>query len=187
MKRNLGITLAATGLLTCGLAGCEVGSPDKAYRSTGLSIAGYYTNPGTTVAVASVAAARVVSSNSGAPISTLNLRQSGNQLEAIDNNGTVLRGTIGTVSGSTATLVLSGTTTAGSPGVLDATVSVAGTRAVMRGTWAEGSLYGVVYGEAVVQGAAPTPTPTPTNTTMSIRSSGAFPRAAAVRSFDHQG
>jgi len=180
MKRTLVGMLAAGGLILGGLAGCEVGSPDNAYRQTGLSIAGYYTNPGAAAGAVAVTAARVVSNNSGAPIAALNLRQSGDQLEAVDNNGTVMKGAIGSVSGSTATLVLSGTTTAGAQGVLDATVTVSGTRAVMRGTWAEGSMYGVVYGEATVQGVSTNTTPAPTNRTASVRSSRVSPVLAAL-------
>ncbi len=121
-------------------AGCEIGSPDQTIRQVGINIAGFYANP----------EGRVVSRNTGAPIETLNVIQNGDQIEAVDNNGRVFRGRIGSVSGGQASLTLEGRTTAGQVGVIQATVDVSGNTATMRGTWIEATLYGTVYGQATV-------------------------------------
>ena len=121
-------------------AGCEVGSPDEVVREAGISVGGYYTNPD----------GHLVSRNTGAPIRAMLLRQSGEELEGIDNNNYVFRGRISSASASSARFVLKGQTTAGVLGTIDGTIEVSGGTAIMRGTWIEPSLYGVVYGVATV-------------------------------------
>jgi acyl-coenzyme A thioesterase PaaI-like protein len=140
MKRILGSGLAVAAVAGAVLVGCEVGSPDTVIAQVGLTIAGFYANLGGTV----------VSTNTGLAIQTLNLIQDGTDLQAIDNNGRVFRGSISTASDTAAQINLQGTTTAGAQGTIQASVNVAGGTATMQGTWIEPSLYGTVYGTATV-------------------------------------
>ncbi|MCF7839084.1 MAG: hypothetical protein K9N49_10695 [Candidatus Marinimicrobia bacterium] len=146
----LGVSLC--GLLAVGLlVGCEIDSAESAVRQVNLNVAGIYRNPNS--------GGLVVTGSSGAPISQFDLRQTGDRLEAIDNNTRVYRGSIGSVTEGTtpvASITLEGTTTAGQRATLSGTIEVSGTDATMRGTWVEDALYGTVYGKATVD-------PTPTN------------------------
>ena len=143
MKNRVGTWMAAAGAaaMLAGLSACEVGSPDTAIRSVEFNVAGFYANPD---------GGNLVSQNTGAAIVNLNLRQTGDQLEGIDNNGKIFRGTIGDAGTSSASITLQGETTAGNPGTISGTIDSSGTTATMRGTWIENSLYGTVYGQATV-------------------------------------
>lgn len=140
MKKMLCAGLSIAALAGAGLVGCEVGSPDTVIREVGLIIAGFYANSG----------GNLVSENSGAPIATLNLIQNGDDLQGVDNNGKVFRGTVMTVAGTAASIQLTGRTTSGAEGTIQATIDSSGGTATMRGTWIEASLFGTVYGTATV-------------------------------------
>ncbi len=141
MKKLFGAGLAIAAIAGIGIVGCDVGSPDTVLREIGLVIAGYYANPN---------GGDLVSDNSGAPISTMNLIQNGDDLQGIDNNGRVFRGKVSTATETSAAIQLTGSTTAGTEGTIQATINVSGTSATMQGTWVEASLYGNVYGTATV-------------------------------------
>ncbi|MBM4153591.1 MAG: hypothetical protein FJ221_00970 [Lentisphaerae bacterium] len=140
MKKILGAGLAVAAVAGAVLVGCEVGSPDTVIRQVGLIIAGFYANSG----------GNIVSANTGAAITTLNLIQDGSDLQAIDNNGRILRGSVSQASESSARIQLTGLTSAGAQGILQAVVTVSGGSATMQGTWIEPTLYGTVYGTATV-------------------------------------
>ncbi|MBN1268124.1 MAG: PKD domain-containing protein, partial [Kiritimatiellae bacterium] len=149
--------LALTSSLACSLLflGCEIDSAETSSREVGLIIAGFYQNT-----EAGLNNGRLVANNSGNPITTMDLRQSGDQLEGVDNNGNIFKGTIGNVQGSLASITLSGLTTAGNEGTISGQVDVEGagttnvvgatTSATMSGTWVEPTLYSTVYGKATV-------------------------------------
>lgn len=120
--------------------GCELDSADSVVRET-LYVQGYYTNPD---------GDRIVGRNSGAPIKSLDIRQFGDQLEAIDNHNNVFRGTIGNASANSASFTLEGYTTAGQLGIMSGTFEVSGSSATMRGTWIEDDFYSTVYATATV-------------------------------------
>jgi len=140
MKKMLRAGVSIAVLAGAGLVGCEIGSPDTVIREVGIVIAGFYANSG----------GNLVSENSGAPIETLNLIQNGDDLQGVDNNGKVFRGTVMTVAGTAASIQLTGRTTSGAEGTIQATIDSAGGTATMRGTWIEASLFGTVYGTATV-------------------------------------
>ena len=126
-----------------GLTGCNIDSGDEAVRTVGVDISGLYSNGG----------GRIISpSNTGAAITSLNVVQSGDRLEAVDNNGQIFRGTIGAVVDSTASFNMTGQTTAGNEGVIAGSFTVSGSSATMSGTWAEPALFGSVAASASVAG-----------------------------------
>jgi len=133
-------TLAA--LLGIVIAGCEVDSAEKAHRDVPIYVAGVYRHPS--------AGSLLVADNTGEPIEQIDLRQDGDALEGIDNNGSIFRGRIDKVDGSVASFTIKGINTAGNEGTIAGTISVDGSTAVMRGTWIEDALYSVVYGQATV-------------------------------------
>ena len=152
MKRSrewLGLLLTLiAGLTTLFLLGCEIGEADSVVSNVEINYAGFYVGDG----------GSLVSEQTGAKTTSLNLRQTGDQLEAVDNNGIVFRGTIGSVVEETATFILDGSTTAGQTVTIDGTLTASGTEGTMRGTWIEPALYGTVSGKATIN-------PSPTNST----------------------
>lgn len=137
--------LLACGLLVCAaflFMACDIDSPEDTIRDVAIIIAGFYAHP--------TAGSTLVADNTGNPIENMDLRQSGDQLEGIDNNGNIFKGTIGQAGDNQATITLVGMTTAGAEGTIAGTVDVSGSTATMRGTWAEPTLYSTVYGTATV-------------------------------------
>jgi hypothetical protein len=144
----------APGLLAAGalFAGCEVDTPNQVQRNVGVDFTGFYSRTsGSNVAA-------IVSNNSGAPITSLDLRQGGDRLEAIDSNGIVFKGSIGSFNGTTASFELVGKTTAGNQGTISGTLSASGSNTTgaasgtMQGTWIENSLFATVFATASIPG-----------------------------------
>ena len=135
---TLGIVLA--GASAALFTSCEVDSASGTERQVQGSVAGLYrgTDGGA-----------IVSGNSGSPIRTLDLRQAGDQLEAIDNNGLVFRGTLSGES-TPFPFTMEGQTTAGKTGYMSGNISIDGSSSSMRGPWIEDDRYGTVSGEANV-------------------------------------
>jgi len=146
---------AAAAALALFPAGCEVDSVESTSRNVGLVVVGFY---------AGVDGAPLVSRNSGNPIQYLNIRQAGDQLEAIDNNGMVFRGTIGNADTANATYTLRGPTTSGQQGTMSGSITVSGNTGTIRGTWIEPSLTSAIYGQAT-DVPEPSPGTNPTNST----------------------
>jgi hypothetical protein len=121
--------------------GCELDSADSVVREVGVTVQGYYTHPD---------GGRIVGRNSGAAITSLDIRQSGDQLEAIDNNNQVFRGTIGNASQNNASYTLEGYTTSGKLGTMSGMFELSGSQATMRGTWIEDDFYSTIYATATV-------------------------------------
>lgn len=139
----------ATGFISCLaaftlLTACNLESANSVSRTVGADVNGVYSydsgecsNNG-----------KFVSANTGAPVTSFDLRQTGDNLEAIDNNGIIFRGTIGVVFDDTASFTLEGNTTAGNSVTVSGTIEVGGGEGVMRATWIEDSLFGTVCGTA---------------------------------------
>lgn len=152
--------------------GCEVGNSDSAVREIGVDFTGFYDSTGTSNDFVSPA-------NSGARVKSFNLRQNGDQLEAIDNNNIVFHGSVGDSSGSsgtgTSSFQLEGQTTAGQPVTISGTLSGANTSgnsatAIMDGTWIEPNIYAHILGDAVINPIT-TNSPSPTTNSLSVSAS----------------
>lgn len=137
------ITRFCVLVLSACLCSCEVGSSDSVTRNVGLDVSGFYQHP-------NHPAQKLVAENTGLAVTSLSLNQTGDQLEARDNNGSSFSGTIGEASDSSASFTLEGQTTAGQSATISGTITVDGGNATMRGTWIEPSLYSTVYGVGTV-------------------------------------
>ncbi len=135
--------------------GCEVDSASDVQRNVGVDFTGFYANR-----VGSNDNA-IVSRNTGHAITTLDLRQGGDRLEAIDNNNIIFKGSIGDFRGTVASFELVGRTTAGNKGTISGTLTTSGdvgsntagiAVGIMQGTWIEDSLFGTVRASATVPG-----------------------------------
>ena len=136
-------------------SGCEIRSSSSVERTT-LYIAGLYRNSD---------GSRIVDRNSGAAVRSLSVQQRGDRVEAVDNNGRLFRGSFIAESDTRGTLELRGTTTAGVEVTISGTISVAGSKAYLNGTWIEPALFGAISAQADVVSA---PAPTNTNTTVTL-------------------
>jgi hypothetical protein len=148
------------------VTGCSVDSANSVARSVSVNVAGFYAYDSGNCANNQD---RFVSANSGKQVISLNLRQIGDQLEAIDNNGIIFRGTIGNETESSASFNLSGATTEGRAVVISGSIAIGGGEGVMRATWIEDTFFATLCGSANGPSVTTnTPTPTNTNTTTSI-------------------
>lgn len=138
--------------------GCEVDSANDVQRTVGVDFSGFYTN-GTN------SGNRITSRNSGAPITSLDLRQGGDRLEAIDNSGLVWTGSLGEFNGASSSFELTGQTTAGTQGRFSGTLSTSAGSTVgsMTGTYIEDAFYATFSATANISGIPPNPV-SPSNT-----------------------
>ncbi len=147
----LGIPMSASLLIL----GCELGSADSVSRGvTGgdnstVNVSGFYTGGADTNSGSGYI--QITSTNSGPPLTTLDLRQYGDQLEAVDNFGRVWKGTIGDAGSGTATFTLQyGDLT------ISGTIAISGTEGsytgTMNGTWIEPALYATIHATATIPG-----------------------------------
>ncbi len=147
--KSLSFALLLSGLIFGVSSGCRISSSDSVSRNVGINIAGVYRG----------ANGNLVQSNTGAPIRELNVIQDGSRLQAIDNNGLMFRGNIGSVEGTggerSASFTLEGLTSSGAEGIISGTIRVSGDTANMTGTWAEPSLFSTVSGRASISGQQP--------------------------------
>ena len=160
MKAKIGWMLAPVvvlGLLAVSvLPGCEVGSPNDVVATANGNFSGTYAASSNDV---------LVVNNSGNAVTYLVLTQSGNQLQAVDNNGLLFKGTIGDIlstssSGSStnstssttksASFTLNGSTTAGQTVNINGTLSASGSTGRMTGIWSEPGVYGSIAGTASI-------------------------------------
>src|SRR5690606_16763717 len=86
--------------------------------------------------------------------------QSGDRLNAVDNQGGRWNGSIGRADAGLATFNLKGATSSGAEVILTGTIVVNGTDATLTGTWVEPGLTAAASAQATVA-AAPEPTPVP--------------------------
>ncbi|HBA84454.1 MAG TPA: hypothetical protein DCZ95_10205 [Verrucomicrobia bacterium] len=159
--KKIVLTILALLPLSLLICGCEVGSGDDFVRTVDVDFSGRYD-------ATSEADSQFVSpANSGKRVTSLNLRQTGDQLEAIDNNSLVFSGSIGNISDATASFILEGVTTANQPVTINGTLTGEGTTAVMSGTWVEPGLFAYINGDATIN-------PIPTNPTLSVSGSASM-------------
>lgn len=147
-----------TRVLVCGcaslvgivavLTGCDIDSAENATRNPGVNVEGFYVGQGD---------GPIVSTTTGEPVRNMNLTQNGDQLQAIDNNGIIFRGSLGQVIESRASFTLQGRATSGQEATISGTFTVSGTTSDMQGSWIEPTLVSTVFGTATVPEAT-TPT-----------------------------
>ena len=147
----LSLALCSTALL---YLGCEIDSADEFLRNVTTDFTGFYDNPN---------GGNLVEKNSGEAITTLDLRQTGDRLEAVDNNGSIWRGTLGEVRNGTTTFSMDGRTTDGTEGTFSGTLSssdggtsasgtTASVQGTMQGTYIEFDRFSTFYGTATIPG-----------------------------------
>ena len=129
-----------------GFVGCELDSADSFTREVEgrVDFSGFYTgDEGHLIRPA----------NSGLRVTSLNLFQSGDQLEAICNNRHRYKGSLHEVRDKASGFTMIGRTSAGKDVTLTGTLTADGTSGKMRGTWIESDRYCQVYG--IATGLAP--------------------------------
>lgn len=149
--------LARVSALLClgFIAGCSIDSADEFYRDVSVNFSGYYTGRN---------GGNIVAANTGAAITSLDLRQTGDSLEAVDNNGNIWRGSLGEVQDGTSSFDLNGQTTAGTEATLSGSISssdggssetgtTANASGTMQGTYIEPDRFSTFYATATIPGA----------------------------------
>ncbi len=142
-----------TGALFLFLTACEISNGDETVRQVSIRVAGVYSS-----------ASGIASNQSGQTITSLNISQSGDQLDAIDNLGARWTGTIGQADSTLATVNLKGLTNTGVQVVITGNISIDGTTGTLSGSWIEPVIRSNVFAQAIVA-AQPTSTPIITPTT----------------------
>ena len=147
--------LTAAALLAMGLiSACTIDSADEFYRDVSVNFSGFYTgNSG----------GKIVSNNSGADITSLDLRQSGDSLEAVDNNGNIWRGNLGEVQNGSSSFELNGKTSSGTEATFSGNInssdggstgSVNNVTGTMQGTFIEPNRFSTFYATATIPGSS---------------------------------
>ncbi|MFH0907172.1 MAG: hypothetical protein V1929_00215 [bacterium] len=133
--------LLALGIVVA-LGGCELSpSPNSTVRNIDFTVEGHYTNP---------SGGPVVKNSSGGPISFLDIRQTGDALEALDNRGAIYPGSLNDPTDQRATFTLQGITSGGGEAVLSGTFTKSGTSSTLQGTWIESTMFENLYATATV-------------------------------------
>ena len=168
MKVKIGWMLAPAlmlGLFATGLLpGCSVGNPNDVTTVANGNFSGNYVGANN---------GALVANNSGNAVTSLTVNQAGNQLQAVDNNGILFKGTIGDIlptgssSNATTTFTLTGTTTAGQSVTITGNFSASGSTATMTGLWVEPDRYSSFSGVAGITPIIQSVSVTPTSTTLS--------------------
>ena len=144
--RPLATLLALLGLGTSMimvLVACDVESADTVIRTVNVNVSGVYRNTESNQNFG-----RFVSQNSGAEVKQLDLRQDGDQLEAIDNNNIVFKGEVSDAVENNASFYLEGKTTVGNAVLISGSIEIGSGEGTMRGTWIEDAFFSTVYGTA---------------------------------------
>ncbi len=154
MKRILALfTVPAALLLPLFPIGCETDSADTFIRDVAVNYSGFYAACNENTAI--------VQQNSGNRIRTLDLRQNGDRLEAVDNNGLIWRGELGEPQGGRSSFELRGRTSTGIEGVFSGTLSSSdggvtntsgSARGTMTGTYIEPDRFSTFCGSATIPG-----------------------------------
>ena len=133
--------------------GCEVDSGNTFSRDVSTDFTGFYGPCENDNAI--------VQQNSGNRIRTLDLRQSGDTLEAVDNNGAIWRGTLGEVQNGRSSFELKGRTSTGVEGIFSGTLSSSdggstnssgAANGTMTGTYIEPDRFSTFCGTATIPG-----------------------------------
>ena len=142
----MGVAALVAGMV---LSGCDFGGGgDSVSRNVDINVQAVYL-PATDVDTIVLPASAV----SGSAPYFMNLLQSGDNLEGIDDHGLVFRGNINQVieSATLCSFTLTGKTSLDVDVTITGTITISGDAALMEGTWIEPNSYAVVYGV----GAAP--------------------------------
>lgn len=157
MKKQCARTFRSliTLFITILFVGCEVDSSESGSRNVDINVWGVYQGQADHYGT-------LVNNSSGSRPEYFDLRQYGDQVEAIDNHGIIFRGTIGSVNSEakTCSYTLEGKTTVGNRVIVNGHINISGSIAIMEGTWMN-NLYAVLYGKAT---APAQPTNQPANT-----------------------
>ena len=140
MKDSFLLISALMLWISCLIVGCDTNSADEAVRNVSVDYTGFYEHPN----------GDTISRNSGLKIQTFDLRQFGDQLEAIDNNGFIWRGEIGRLVDTTASFELRGGTSDGQSARIVGFLQGSGTSGAMTGDYIEDTLLATVYAEATI-------------------------------------
>jgi len=152
-----GLSLGSLALLV--YTGCSVDSANGVSRTVSINVGGIYRYNSSVCGNDG----RFVTANSGKPVISFDLRQAGDTLEAIDNNGIIYRGTIGSVQDTSASFNLEGTTTAGNSALVSGNISVSGNQGIMQATWIEDSFFATLCGSSTGQSVNTNTPPEDTN------------------------
>jgi len=98
----------------------------------------------------------MITTNSGAPVTALNLTQSQSQLRAVDNRGDVFTGTFTIAYANGGMVQMEGQTGAGTSVQIVGYLEAAGSAAWLNASWIEPNLTGSMYGTAQVTPFSPT-------------------------------
>jgi hypothetical protein len=180
----LAAAVVAAAVSALFITGCDTGgSPNTIERNLGVDYSGFYTGQNSSN--------RIASQNSGAPVTQFNLRQTGANLEVVDNNGALWKGDIGNAPDAqnlTATFTLNGKTTVGEQVTISGTItksSAGATDAQMTGTWIEPNFYATVSAHGSVSatstnsGGSGSFTISPPSTTVAIGQTATFSASGA--------
>ena len=153
MKSFPRLSAALAALLCFGfVAGCSTDSSDTFIRDVSVNFSGFYTGRSN---------GKIVAVNTGSAITSLDLRQTGDRLEAVDNNGHIWRGSLGEVQNGNSSFELNGQTTAGSEATFSGNISssdggstgsVNSASGTMQGTFIEPSRFSTFYAQATIPG-----------------------------------
>ncbi len=147
---------------------CEVDSSNTFTRDVSTDFSGLY---------APCEGSVIVQQNGGRRITRLDLRQSGDSLEAVDNNGGLWRGSLGEVQNGRSSFELRGRTTTGVDAWFSGTLSTSdggstnsggSANGRMTGTYVEPDRYSTFCASAGIPGSKPTPEPPPNTNTNSV-------------------
>lgn len=161
----LALILPAVALLH---SGCEIDSSDTFSRDVSIDFSGYYTGCN---------AGPLVAPNSGRQINSMDLRQSGDSLEAVDNTGGIWRGSLGEPQNGRSSFELKGNAPGGGQAWFSGSISssnggstnsASSATGSMTGTYIEADRYSTFCGTATIAGSQPEPEPTPTNTVPTV-------------------
>ena len=169
MKTSLGglglLLLAAAllaGLLLPGCGGSE-NNPDDQLNGNFTGIYSHpfvvvtmTTNNATVTTNSATVTGLLVTTNSGAPVTLLNLTQSQGSLHAGDNRGDVFTGTFSIVYANGGMVQMEGLTGAGIPVQIAGYLETSGSNAWIDASWIEPDLTGALYGTAPVTPFSPT-------------------------------
>lgn len=150
------LALASALLAVVAALGCSVDSADEFIRDVPVNFSGFYVGRNN---------GNIVSANNGKPITTLDLRQSGDSLEAVDNNGRIWRGSLGEVQDGSSSFELNGQTTDGTEATFSGTISssdggssetgsVSNAEGTMQGTYIEPDRFATFYATASIPGSS---------------------------------
>ncbi|NCC62202.1 MAG: hypothetical protein EOM12_14960 [Verrucomicrobiae bacterium] len=118
------------------MVSCEIDSGEHATRGVDIDVEGLYSG------------GPLVSGNTDGSITSLDIHQAGDRLEAVDNRGILYKGTIGqvTAAGESATYTIRGNNLNEVEITASGVFQMDGDKMVMTGTWIEPDKYCTIYG-----------------------------------------